>query len=671
MPQVHNGFDLHPGAGKAFFRPAAPNPDDVPAVKEHSKPSAFTGAARDASYYLGRIAASNPSMLGYWDRALRCRFANQAYAKWFGIDPAALIGRPIEALLGPDLLALNRPHLDRALQGEEQVFERSIVGKDGTRRHSLAHYVPDIVSGVVEGIVVLVTDIALLKNTEAALRTSEQRFKALADASPLGVYETDARSQLTYQNARWLATHGLEGAQDLDGAWEAALHPDDRAAVQAARDLSIANRVPFEMEFRIRRPDGQWRTVHSRAVPKFADDGTLTGFVGATEDVTERRRAEARLRSSESLLERTGRLAGVGGWEMDLRTHEIFWSEQVHRIHEVPAGYRPTFENGVAFYTPEAQTELKAAMAEAIHNGTPWNLELSFITAKGRKLWVRTLGEVEYEAGQAVRLTGAFKDVTERRDQERELQREKTGRELIEQHALVLDRLLGERNEMLDVMAHEVRQPLNNASAALQSAARVLRETGATIASDRLSRAQCVMNAVLSSIDNTLAVASLLARPDPIHRVDVDVDVVLRLAIADMPSDERDRIRIEGAQRDWTASMDSSLMRLALRNVLANALKYATPHSPITVSLSESDEPLALVIDVSNAGAGIADDVLPRLFQRGSPRAQAAVHGGGGLGLGLYIVRRVMELHCGHAELLHNGPDGVTVRLVVPQATDD
>lgn len=643
---------------------------DEPALTEHANSSALSSKVRDESYYLARIAASNPSPLGYWGADLRCRFANQAYAEWFGVDPSALIGEPIEALLGPEMFALNKPHLTRALAGEKQLFDRIVPTADGTRRHALLHYVPDIVDGVVEGIAVLVTDITLLKNAESALRASEQRFRALADASPLGIYETDASTLLTYKNDRWLATYGFEGVQDLDEEWGRAMHPDDRAAVLAARDRSLEKGVPFEMEFRIRRPDGQCRTVHSRAQPKFDDEGKLAGFVGATEDVTERRQHEERLRSSEALLERTGRLAGVGGWEIDLRTHEVDWSAQTRRIHEVPPGYKPTVDSGIAFYTPNAQAVLKAAMKDAVENGTPWNLELPFVTAQGRTLWVRVLGEVEYEAGQAVRLTGALRDVTARHDQDLELKTAKQGLELIERHAVELDRLLAERSEMLDVLAHEVRQPLNNASAALQSAAKVLREGGAVVASDRLSRAQGVMGRVLSSIDNTLAVASLLARAEPIHRVDMEVDVVLHLAIADLPAEERDRITIEGAEPDWAASMDASLMRLALRNVLANALKYSPAHSPVVVNLSESDEPVALVIDVTNAGAGIADTLLPRLFQRGALRTQGAA-GGGGLGLGLYIVRSVMELHRGRAELLRNGPGGVTLRLVVPQATDE
>jgi signal transduction histidine kinase len=108
-----------------------------------------------------------------------------------------------------------------------------------------------------------------------------------------------------------------------------------------------------------------------------------------------------------------------------------------------------------------------------------------------------------------------------------------------------------------------------------------------------------------------------------------------------------------------------SLMRLALRNLLSNALKHGPAGTPVRVRLSDSDHPLALVIEVSDAGMGIAPDVVPRLFDRGARGAR------GGHGLGLYIVRRVMELHEGRVELASNEPGRVTMRLVVVQSPAD
>ena len=628
-------------------------------------------AVDDELHYLRRIVGNTPSLQAYWGADLRCRFANQAYARWFGVDPEQLIGAPIQDLLGPELFALNQPYLVGVLAGTEQLFERIVPGKDGVQRHSLARYIPDSVNGVVVGFVAEVTEITLLKKTEASLRSSERRFRVLAESSPFGIYETDSKGLRTYTNTSWHQIYGVSEVQGAGDDWADVLHPDDRHAVLLARDRSIAHAEPFDVEFRIQRPDGQVRIVHSRGQPLFNEAGELGGFVGAVVDVTEHRQTEDRLRSSEALLERTGRLAGVGGWELDLRTNEMTWSDQTRRIHEVAPDYRPDLDSALRFFPAQARPVVMAAISDAIAHGTAWDLELPLVTADGRELRVRSLGEIEHESGRPVRLIGAFKDVTERRQQELKFQLEQQARADSEQRARVLDRLLAERGEMLDVMAHEVRQPLNNASAALQSAAQVLDESGASAASSRLARAQNVLGAVLSSIDNTLAVASLMARSAPIHQVDADVGVLLRLAIADLPAEERDRVTVASAPGTWTASMDMSLMRLAVRNLLSNALKFSPSRSPVTVRLSDSDEPLALLLDVEDAGKGIPNEIVPRLFQRTPHKDRTAAPAGHGLGLGLYIVRRVMELHGGRVELLRNSAEGASFRLVVMQPADD
>jgi PAS domain S-box-containing protein len=256
---------------------------------------------------------------------------------------------------------------------------------------------------------------------------------------------------------------------------------------------------------------------------------------------------------------------------------------------------------------------------------------------------------------------------TELQQAQAALERERGLRNQFEQQAEHLRELLRERSEMLDVLAHEVRQPLNNASAALQSAAAILANVGDTSAAARMSRAQVVIGEVTAGVDNTLAVASLLARPNPICRTDCDVDTLIAVAIGDMPAAERCRIRVERATATRTASMDMSLMRLALRNLLSNGLKYSPAGSAVEVRVTDSDEPLALIIDVSDTGKGVDPQVLPRLFERGTRGSD--VRSEGSHGLGLYIVRRVMELHDSTVVLHRNSHAGTTMRLVVEQTT--
>jgi len=326
------------------------------------------------------------------------------------------------------------------------------------------------------------------------------------------------------------------------------------------------------------------------------------------------------------------------------------------------------------FVAREDQDILYLSLKRLTDLGTPQSCDLRMTKGDGSILLVHLAARAAPQDGAAPLLRVTLSDITEQirlteelgrhrthlRQTQSELRSEQQQRFQIEEQVTTLQALLQERTEMLDVLAHEVRQPLNNASAALQSAQRAFAGPDDRHAAHEVVRAQAVLSRVLSSIDNTLAVASLLARPDPIQRADTDIDTLIAVAIADMPSTDRARIQVQRDTATRTALMDMSLLRLALRNLLSNALKFSPPGAAVQVRIADSDTPLALLIDVSDRGSGIAASVLPRLFTRGARGGDAHA----GHGVGLYIVQQVMALHGGSVEVVSTGPEGSTLRVI-------
>ncbi len=233
---------------------------------------------------------------------------------------------------------------------------------------------------------------------------------------------------------------------------------------------------------------------------------------------------------------------------------------------------------------------------------------------------------------------------------------------------VALGRTLKERDDLIAMLAHEVSQPLNNASAAIEAAASAIELAGGrgAEAAAPLQRAQIVLGHVVGSLNNTLAAARLVADERAISVQDTDIDTVIGLALGDLDANERTRVRINRIGHTRTATMNSGLMRLALRNLLVNALKYSPSRSPVDLNVLDSDEPLALVLEVRDQGNGIEPDWQRKVFERGVRGPQ---HGGTtGMGLGLYIVARVAALHRGTIEVRDNPPRGALFRLVLPQA---
>jgi hypothetical protein len=131
----------------------------------------------------------------------------------------------------------------------------------------------------------------------------------------------------------------------------------------------------------------------------------------------------AALQRADELLRETSRLARVGGWEIDAATQAVSWSEESYRIHEVDPGTPPDLAGSLEFYAPEVRPVLTAAFVRALTDGTPYDLELPFITAKGNRLWVRTQGQAEMRDGRCVRLWGTFQDITARKLADEQIRR--------------------------------------------------------------------------------------------------------------------------------------------------------------------------------------------------------------------------------------------------------
>jgi PAS domain S-box-containing protein len=135
----------------------------------------------------------------------------------------------------------------------------------------------------------------------------------------------------------------------------------------------------------------------------------------------ERLNAEAVLREATLLLQQTSRIAKIGGWQLDLQSNNVAWTQETYRIHEVAQDYQPKLGDGLSFYPQESRPAIEEAVKRAIEKGERFDLEVPFITAKGNRLWVKSSGEPQYEGGRCVRISGTFQDITKRKESEAEL----------------------------------------------------------------------------------------------------------------------------------------------------------------------------------------------------------------------------------------------------------
>ncbi len=256
-------------------------------------------------------------------------------------------------------------------------------------------------------------------------------------------------------------------------------------------------------------------------------------------------------------------------------------------------------------------------------------------------------------------------------ERSRELAQERAIRARAEGESDKLRRLLDEREQLLRLLAHEVRQPLHNAAAALQTALDAMGGPGDTLAAAAgtpLAHAQQVLTQVIGTLNNALAAALLLSSGEPGTATDADLDMLVGLVLGDLGPEDRPRIAVDMATGLRTAQLQPMLMRLALCNLLVNALHYSPPGTPVRLRLTDADDPPALCFEVADSGQGIPPDLLPRVFDRGTRGADTRP--GTGAGLGLYIVHQVTRMHRGSVVIEANTPHGTIVRMSIPQGIE-
>ncbi|MFA4916209.1 MAG: diguanylate cyclase [Syntrophales bacterium] len=257
----------------------------------------------------------------------------------------------------------------------------------------------------------------------AELTASRASMQHLLAASPAIIYTTEASGQYktTYVSPNVMAEMGYnpEEFTSKPSFWLNHIHPDDGPAILAGlpRILEM-DRLGHEYRFRFK--DGRYHWIHDEMKLVRDQAGRPFEVIGFWMDITEHKRteealivAEEAIRKRETLLNETGKMAHVGGWELDVSSLKQVWTEELYRIFEVDSDFQPNIENGFAFFTPDFRPTIEAIAQRAIDHGEPFDVDTTCITAKGNFRWVRIISKTLQENGKIVKLSGTMQDITE------------------------------------------------------------------------------------------------------------------------------------------------------------------------------------------------------------------------------------------------------------------
>ncbi|GAA4226698.1 diguanylate cyclase (GGDEF)-like protein/PAS domain S-box-containing protein [Sagittula marina] len=333
-----------------------------------------------------------------------------------GISDRIVAGRDvIELFDAPSRTVFGEQVLDRLPLAERiENLRLTVQRSDGSTFLALAS-VAQIGEDVIE---LVLKNVDFLVDLEQRLRIKRERLTAVLEGTGAAIWAWNTHTRELAVNDRWAQIAGYE-TEDLAPitveTWQSLCHPDDfeREREAMARHLS-GHSSTYEGRVRLRHRDGSWVWVriNGRVTSRDAN-GNPEWVNGIFLDITEEILGHTRLRRAEEALDKAARLAGLGGWEVDLRDNQITWSPETCRLHNVPTGFTPdSLEAAYAFYPEAARPVLMQAVDKALREGTGWDLELPFRPRGGAEMWVRTIGEVHFENGVPVRMSGAFQDIT-------------------------------------------------------------------------------------------------------------------------------------------------------------------------------------------------------------------------------------------------------------------
>jgi len=260
-------------------------------------------------------------------------------------------------------------------------------------------------------------DVTARRAASEALAESERRYHDLVEASPDLIWTVDREGRFTFLNRASRAVYGRDPEEMIGRPFHEFMPPEQRAAAadELARLLGEgADALGYTNQ--IVRKSGEVAILVSNARTIRDAKGRVVGVAGMSRDKTEAVQAQEAMRASAELLRIAGRTAHLGGWTVDLPEVRLMWSDEVCAIHDMPAGTVPDVDQAIAFYAPESRPIIEDAFGACVRDGVPFDLELQLITAKGRRVWVRSIGHAERDAAGAIRrVQGAFQDITQQR----------------------------------------------------------------------------------------------------------------------------------------------------------------------------------------------------------------------------------------------------------------
>ena len=339
---------------------------------------------------------------------------NAAFLRNTGLTREAVIGKFVNEVVPEQSLTMVLKGFTQAIKEKTAIDWEQTSDYPAGRLTGVIAIAPVFDrNGTCTHLVGSVHDITMRKQAEAELRESEDRFRTVADTAPVMIWMAGLDKLCTFFNKPWLEFTGRALEQELGNGWAGGVHPDDLDRCLKTYFSSFDARRSFQMEYRLRRADGEYRWLLDNGTPRYRE-GEFAGYIGSCIDITEKRLTEEQFRSNQAQLVDSQRLAKVGSWELDVATRKTRWSDEWYRIFGLSRDARPDFQTFLSSVHTKDRAIVMEAETMAISASAPFEVQFRIVRPDGEVRFIRSIVEaIQNDEGALVRLTGAAQDITE------------------------------------------------------------------------------------------------------------------------------------------------------------------------------------------------------------------------------------------------------------------
>jgi len=492
--------------------------------------------------------------------------------------------------------------------------------------------------------------------------------KSTHDEPLSGYWEWDMTGTREFNNPSLIGLLGYASATGTHQKLlaESVLEED----MQGARDKMTAHiatfgEKPFIHEARCRHKDGSLIYLLFTGYSQWNGMGKPILMAGSFINITKQKETEQELLLVKEFLNKTNEVALVGGWQLNLDTNKVIWTDLTRKIFGVPPNFQPDRGTAAMFFKEGHDRDtLRKAFRNAVEKGITYDLELRVINTLGQEIWTRTIGHPEFEDGRCVRLHGIFQDITERKEKDMALIRAKE-----EAEAAVIA-----KSRFLSVMSHEIRTPMN----AVIGFTNLLLKDPRPDQEEYLNVLKFSAENLMVIINDILDVNKIEAGKVEFERDDLNLkELIENIYAAQLPAAQAKNVKlVVNFTDDIPQIIKGDKVRLGqiLNNLVNNAVKF-TPQGKVEINcrlLAKDKKNVTVYFEVRDTGIGVPMDKQEYIFDIFSQASASTTRQFGGTGLGLAISQRLVNLMGGKI-MLHSVVDKGSIfyfDLVLPIGTE-